>query len=130
MAPKEDNSNVVEEEDTRKSRGWPEAMVILGNHTLDGAETKRSKKRKWKEILNVASTSTATVASTRPRLDFGDQDLLDGKPNEYIPLLIIAVMENWEVQRILVNQESSTGIINVHWFVEETEDHKRGLDPI
>lgn len=38
-------------------------------------------------------------------------DLLDSKPNKYIPVLIGAVMANFEVKRILVDQGSSTDIM-------------------
>lgn len=63
-------------------------MVILGGYPIEEGETNRTMKRKWKEIMSVASTSTHEVAPTRLPLAFGDNDLLDGKMNKYSPLLI------------------------------------------
>lgn len=60
--------------------------------------------------MNVASTLKPMEGSSRPPLTFGDQDLLDWKPNKYVPLLISAVMANVEVRRILVDQGSSANI--------------------
>lgn len=68
-------------------------------------------KRKWKNIPNIASTSMIKVCSSRPPLTFEDNDLLDGKPNKYIPLIVWAVMENFKVRRILINQGSSADIM-------------------
>lgn len=110
-AAKEDDSDSSEKTDTRKSKGRPVAMVILGGDHLEGGETNKSMKRRWKEIPIVASTSTPKEGPTRPPLAFGDQDLLDGRPNKYILLPITAVMANVEVRIILVDQGSSADII-------------------
>ena len=75
-----------EEFDTRKSRGRPVVMVITGGEP-EGASA-RTIKRKWMEIQCVASTSATRNMSSRPPLSFGDEDLLNGKVNEDIPLLI------------------------------------------
>lgn len=53
----------------------------------------------------------AEVNSNRPPLAFGDEYLLDGKPNKYIPFFVRALMTNFEVRRILVDQGSSIDII-------------------
>lgn len=67
-------------------------------------------KQKLKEIMNVSSSSIAEIASHRPALAFEDHDLLDGKPNKYIPFLIRDVMAYFNVRTILVDQGSSANI--------------------
>lgn len=86
-------------------------MVIIGGCPSDGTETNKSMKRRWNEIMNVASTSAPRALSKRSPISFGDEDLLHGKPNKLVPLLITAVMANVEVRRILVDQGSSADII-------------------
>lgn len=86
-------------------------MVILGGDPLDGGETNKFRKRRWKEIMSVASTSAPKEGPTRPHLAFGYKDLLDGTPNKYVPLLITGVMANLDVRRILIGQGSSVDII-------------------
>lgn len=68
-------------------------------------------KRKFKEIVNISSTTVTGVNFNRPPLAFGDENLLDGKPNKYIPLLVRADMANFEMGRILFDQGSSIDII-------------------
>lgn len=86
-------------------------MVMSGGFTLEGEETNKSMKRRWKKTLSIASTSAPRIKSNRPALAFGDDDLLDGRPNKYVPLLITVVKANVEVRRILVDQGSSADII-------------------
>lgn len=50
-------------------------------------------KRKWKEVLNITSTSTIEISMSRTPLIFEDKDLVDGKPNKHIPLIIQAAKE-------------------------------------
>lgn len=110
---KEDHIDSSEKKDTQKSRGRPVAKVILGCDPSEGGLTNNSMKIRLKEILNVAPTSARKEGQIRPPLAFGDQDLLDGKPNKYIPLLITAVTAKVEMRRISVDQESSAAIIFV-----------------
>lgn len=108
-----DRSDLEFEKDNRKSTGRLLGMVSLCGYPIKGGETRKTMKRKWKEILSVAPTSTLEVFSGRPPITFEDNYLLDGKPNKYIPLLVSTTMVYFEVRRILVDQASSVAIMFV-----------------
>lgn len=83
--------------------------------------------------MNISSTSASEINSHRPPLAFVDNDLLDEKTNKYIPLLIRAIMANFEVRRILVNQWRSANIMFLDlltrlWISEEDLTPYRGTD--
>lgn len=59
-----DSNDSESEEDNRESIDRLVAMVIFGGYPVEGGETRKIVKRKWKEILSVASTSTAEVGSS------------------------------------------------------------------
>lgn len=96
---------------TQESNGEPVTMVTLGGDYLEGGLTDKSMKKRWKEIVDVASTPKSNEAPSKPPLAFGNQDLLDGKPNKYVLLFISVVMANVEVRRILIDQGSYVDII-------------------
>lgn len=54
---REDNNDSRSEEDNMKSSSRLVAMVTFGGYPLEEGEKNKTMKRKWKEILNVASTS-------------------------------------------------------------------------
>jgi hypothetical protein len=47
----------------------------------------------------------------RPPLGFTDHDLINGSPNEDLPLLLIANIADYDVSRILIDQGSSCDIM-------------------
>lgn len=106
-----DDSDTSDEEDFRRAKGRPVAMVIQSSNPLDDWGSNRSVKRMWRYILNIASTSASREGPDRPPLAFTDSDLHDGKPNMHIPLLVSAIMVNMEVRRILVDQGSAVDVI-------------------
>lgn len=63
-ALRKDNSDSEFEEDNMKSNGRLVAMVIFGGYPVEGGEKRKTMKKKWKEILSVASTSTIKVCSS------------------------------------------------------------------
>lgn len=81
-------------------------MVVPGGYTVEGGESKKTMKRKFKEKLNIDSSSTTEVKSTRSSLTFGDEDIFDEHPIKHIPLHIRATMANSEVRIIMVDQGS------------------------
>lgn len=61
----------------------------------------------------------AEVNSRRHPLVFGDNDLLDGNTNKYIPLLIRVVMADFEVKGVLVYRPGELGRRHVPWFIDK-----------
>lgn len=66
-------------------------MELLGRHPMEGGESVKTMKRKFKKIMNVISSCTAKVKPTIPPFSFEDEDLLDRNPNKWIMLLIQTV---------------------------------------
>ena len=89
-------------------------MVITGGPFVKGGPSIKTEKRKFKE-LTVSAVSvyppTNRPKISRPPLAFYDEDLIEGKPNKDIPLLIRAKMANIDVRRVLVDQGSSVDIM-------------------
>lgn len=109
--PRNDNNDSESDNDIPRSGSRLVAMVIFGGYSVEGGETKRTMKRKSQEIVSNTSSSTTYITSGRTLLIFEDRDLVDGKLNRYIPLVIQADMGNFEVRRILVDQGSSVDIM-------------------
>lgn len=76
-------------------------MVIFGGYPFGGGETKEINEEKV--AGDIAGTPSARAISTRPPLTFNEKDIVEGKLNMYIPLIIQAVMENSNVRRIQVD---------------------------
>lgn len=89
------------------------ALVISGGYPIEGGESVKTMKRKFKYIMNVGSSFAAEVNSTQPPISFVEEDLFCRHPNKYIPLLIQDGMANFEVMRILVDQGGSSDIIYI-----------------
>lgn len=74
-------------------------ISILGGFLRNGGEIANSIKRKLKEIM--ASTGCNALRNIlmkeRPLISFYDEYLLVGRPNHLMPLMVRAVMTNFEV---------------------------------
>lgn len=70
------------------------AIVISGGYHVEGTTNGKTMKGKFKEIVNIASTSVAKVIFNRPPLAFGDGYLLDGKTNNYISRCLFGLQRN------------------------------------
>lgn len=110
-ASKGDDNDLATEEDTQKSKGQPVAMVISGGYAVEGGENVKSMKRKWKEIMKVASTSVVEVNSIRPPQVFGNSDILDEKNEQIHSLLNYGRDGQLRGKKNILDQGSSADIM-------------------
>ncbi len=101
--PKKESASVAQHDEAaraseEKSRPPPVAMVISGGFSDKGGASINSAKRKLRETMTVSTVfPSSSRHKGRPPLAFSDEDLVNGRPNHLIPLLVKAYMANFDV---------------------------------
>jgi hypothetical protein len=126
---KEDFSS--SDDEITKSKGKrPHIASIIGGFPASSKPSKRTMKRRIDEMFAVTTGSIPPPKTTskRPMLGFTDDEMLNNKPNEMFPLIIMATLDNFDVSRILVDEGSSCDIMYQDLF-EKMGLKKESLAP-
>lgn len=113
VVPEKHSSDEKEEAQTP-----PVALVISRGIQDKGARSKNSMKRSFKETMLIAFVDSFQqhLKGNRPLISFTDDDLIDNHLNYHIPLLVRAFMVTLDVQRVFIDQGSSTDITYLFIF--------------
>lgn len=68
-------------------------------------------KRKRTGLTNFVSSMMVEIVYSQPTMVHKDEELLNGRLNECVPMVVWAKMANYKVQRILVDQGSSIDVM-------------------